>query len=243
MTCFTDDVQKVFKDWKQETLREQLEAHHAELLARRVDTIKYGNPDLLSRKKRTIINSQVLRQALLHRAECLLVGSGTMLVAKNVYGLALFARGHLEATAVLGYFCNRIDALSKGNIEYDKFEREVSDAVMGAKHELFSKANLPQNIATCIEKSDKFLDKVIFNKRISLLSDCYSWLSEFAHKNFLSNKCSFNLDRTTGSLVFRHGGDLQESDFQLVSYIEMSAALFPTLFDTFGEQTEKALAE
>jgi hypothetical protein len=160
-----------------------------------------------------------------------------MLPAKNVYGLALVARGHLEATAVLAYFCNRIDALSKGHIQYETFELDVADAIMGAKHELFDKADSPKNIMTCIEKGDKFLDDVLFGKKTGLLNDCYGWLSEFAHPNFCSNKSSFTLDKVTGSMAFRHDGDLQESDFQLVGYLEMSAALFPKLFDTFGERT------
>jgi hypothetical protein len=139
MGCFSDEIKQVFKDWKQDKLLQDLEADHAQLLARRVDTIAYGDPNLLSPKKRAILNSQVLRQALLHRAEHLLVGSGTMLLAKNVYGLALVARGHLEGTAVLAFFCNRINALSKGNIQFEKFDKEVADAVMGAKHEVFAK--------------------------------------------------------------------------------------------------------
>jgi hypothetical protein len=166
MGCFSDEIKQVFKDWKQDKLLQVLEADHAQLLARRVDTIAYGDPNLLSPKKRAILNSQVLRQALLHRAEHLLVGSGTLLLAKNVYGLALVARGHLEGTAVLAFFCNRINALSKGNIQFEKFDKEVADAVMGAKHEVFAKANSPNNIMNCIEKGDKFLDDHVFGEKI-----------------------------------------------------------------------------
>jgi hypothetical protein len=243
MGCFSDEIKQVFKDWKHDKLLQDLEADHAQLLERRVDTIEYGDPNLLSPKKRAILNSQVLRQALLHRAERLLVGSGTMLLAKNVYGLALVARGHLEGTAVLAFFCNRIDAVSKGNVPFEKFEQEVADAVMGAKHDVFTKANSPQNIMACIEKGDKFLDNIIFGKKTGLLSDCYGWLSEFAHPNFCSNKISFNLDKTAGNFVFRHDADLQETDFQLAGYLQMSAAIFPKVFDTFGEQTQRVLAE
>jgi hypothetical protein len=56
-----------------------------------------------------------------------------MLQAKNVYGLALVARGHVEATAVLGYFCKRVDSLAKGNIDFDKFELDIANGLMGAK--------------------------------------------------------------------------------------------------------------
>jgi len=235
-------VQKLFQDWKQDDLRKELESFRAELLQRRVDATEYGDPDKLSPKQRTRLNCQVLRQALLHRAECLLGSSGTILLAKNVYGLALIARGHLEATAVLAYFCNRLDSLSKGNINFERFEWDVADAVMGAKHDLFSKANAPPNITTCIEKGDKFLDGMFKEKR-GILQDCYSWLSEYAHPNFLSNSSSFTLDKTTGRLVFRHDGDLQESDFQIVHYVCISARLFRKLFDVFAEEAEKQLVD
>jgi hypothetical protein len=210
VTCFSDEVQKLFQDWKQDDLRKELESFHAELSQRRIGAIEYGNPVKLSPKQRARLNCQVLRQALLHRAESLLVSSGTILLAKSVCGLALIVRGHLEATAVLAYFCNRLDSLSKGNIDFEKFEWDVADAVMGAKHDLFSKANPPPNIMTCIEKGDKFLDSM-FKEKKGILQDCYSWLSEYAHPNFLSNSRSFSLDKTTGRIVFRHDGDCKKA--------------------------------
>jgi hypothetical protein len=166
-----------------------------------------------------------------------------MLLAKNVYGLALVARGHLEGTAVLAFFCNRIYALSKGNIQFEKFDKEVADAVMGAKHEVFAKANSPNNIMNCIEKGDKFLDEHVFGQKKGFLIDCYGWLSEFAHPTFCSNKIAFDVDKKAGSFVFHHNRDLKETDFQLAGYLQMSAALFHTLFDTLEERTEQVLAE
>jgi hypothetical protein len=86
-SCFSDEAIKLFKDWKRDELRERLEGHHKQLIELRVDSIQYGDPTKLTPKKHAILNSQVLRQALLHRAERLLVASGPMLVAKNVYVL------------------------------------------------------------------------------------------------------------------------------------------------------------
>jgi hypothetical protein len=81
MGCFSDDTTKLFKDWKQDKLLADLEADHAQLIERRVAAIQYGDPDKLSPKKRAVLNSQVLRQTLLHRADCLMVGSGAMLLS------------------------------------------------------------------------------------------------------------------------------------------------------------------
>jgi hypothetical protein len=237
---FSDDVRLIFKNWKQNSLLSELEECHDQLLSRRIGKIIYGDPDKLSAMKRANLNSQALRQALLHRAECLIVGVGTTIKTKNIYGLALIARGHVEATAVLAYFCDRIQALIKGNIEFNVYEKNVADAVMGSKHSVFPKANAPMHIMTCLEKGDRYLDQR-FGKKMGLLTDLYGWLSEFAHPNFCSNKIAFDLDKNDGSLVFRHHAELQESDFQLAAHLVMSAQVFPELFDDFGEMFEKAL--
>jgi hypothetical protein len=199
MAKFPDDVRRTFKAWMQDEMLEELEECHEQLFKRRADKIQYGDPDKLSEKKRANLNSQVLRQALLHRAECLVIGAGTMVEAKNIYGLALVARGHVEATAVLAYFCDRVHALSKGNIEFKVYDKNVADAVMGSKHEVFSKANAPANIMTCLEKGDRYLDRK-WDKKLGLLTDLYGWLSEFAHPNFCSNKTAFDLDKNDGIL-------------------------------------------
>ena len=133
MSCFSGEVQKLFKDWKHEKLCSDLESAHAEMLKRRVDFVEYGDTNKLTNKDRVKLNSQLLSQSLLHRAESLLSATGAMLTAKNVYGLALIARGHVEATAVLGYFCKRADSLRKGNVEFPRFEADVANGVLGAE--------------------------------------------------------------------------------------------------------------
>ena len=133
MAGYPDEVKAVFAEWRQEKLLADLEGAIDELQSRRVEYVEYGDPETLSPKKRAALNSQLLRQALLHRAECLLQAAGKMLLAKNVYGLALVARGHVEATAVLGYFCKRLQSLSKGNIDFERFETDIANGLMGAK--------------------------------------------------------------------------------------------------------------
>jgi hypothetical protein len=144
---------------------------------------------------------------------------------------------------VLGFFCNQVDTFSKGNIDFQRFETDIADAVMGAQHELFTRANKPQNILASIEKGDKFLNAHVFKKETNMLADCYAWLSEFAHPNFCSNKTAFHLDKDKKAMVFRHDGELQESDFQLVGHLELSAKMFPKLFDHFGSEATRLLTE
>jgi hypothetical protein len=244
MLFFSGDMEKIFTDFKHDKLLKKLQDSHTELIQRRVDFVEYGNARDSTAKQRTMLTCQLLRQCLVHRAERLLVATGHMLLAKNVYGLALVARGHVEATAVLAYFCKRIDSLSKGRIDFEKFEYAVANSILGAKHELFSEADAPTNIVTCVEDGDKFLDSELFDgKKNGFLRDIYGWLSEFAHPNFCSNTIAFTLDKATGRAVFRHDNDLQESDFQLINYLSMSAEMFTILFDEFGKRVDMALTE
>ena len=48
-----------------------------------------------------------------------------MIETHNVFGLALVVRGHVEATASLGYFCKRINSFNRGNISFDRFEHDA----------------------------------------------------------------------------------------------------------------------
>ncbi len=244
MTCFSEEVRRAFKDAKHDKLCENLEGVHAELLKRRVDFVEYGDPDKLTRKARCKLNCQMMALALLHRAESLMLATGAMLASKNVYGLALVARGHVETTAVLGYFCKRVEMLTKGNIDFERFEKDIANGLLGAKHDLFSEADSPVNILTCVEQADKHLELNWFGgEKKGMLKDIYGWLSEFAHPNFCSNKSAFSLDKATGRMVFRHEGELQDNDFQLVGYMDISATMFPKLFDEFAKAYEAALIE
>jgi hypothetical protein len=244
MAGFPDDVKQVFVDWKQDKLLKDLEDSISELQKRRIEYVEYGDPEILTSKKRAALNAELLRQALLHRAECLLQAAGKMLLVKNVYGLALVARGFVEATAVLGYFCKRIDSLSKGTIDFERFETDIANGLLGAKDDLFSQADAPVNIITCIEFSDKYLNTELFEgEKKNMLEEVYTWLSEFAHPNFCSNKTAFHLDKETGRMTFRHDADLQERDFDLAGYMSVSAGFFPMLYDRFSAACEKSLAE
>jgi hypothetical protein len=139
---FSPAVRELFNRWKQGDLLDGLEASHQQLLDRRkeaVETVPQQQP-----RKHTSSNCQVLQQALLHRAERLLVGAGTMLLENNIYGLALIVRGHFEATAVLGYVCNRLESLKAGNIGFDDFALNIAYEILGAKHSQLAKARIHQ---------------------------------------------------------------------------------------------------
>jgi hypothetical protein len=154
----------------------------------------------------------------------------------NIYGLALVVRGHYEATAVLGYFCNRLESLKVGNITFEDFAWNIAYEVLGARHEQFAKAPNPPNILTCIEKADKYLDTHCFQQKKGMLLDCYNWLSDFAHPNFLSNASSFTLDlpNRTAAGAARSAASWRSSSSCRSGLRSPLPRVFPELALTYG---------
>jgi hypothetical protein len=242
MACFSEEANKLFVDFKKGELRDRLVTAYDETLKRQVDAVEYGDPEALSLKPQARANTQLLGQALLHRGSRLIQAVGPMLVAKNLYGLALVCRGHVEATAGTGYFCYRIRSLQRGDIDLKRYAEDVAWGLMGARHSLFSEAKPSANIVTCVEKTDKFLDTEYFKKKVGMMADVYGWLSEFAHPNFCSNLCAFRLEKHENRMVIRHDDDLSDDNFQLVQHMELSAELLPKLFDELQARSEAILS-
>ena len=195
MACLSDQATQTLKQAGKEDMSKSLEEAHANLISQRVDYIEYGDPDRLTAKQRAKLNCQLLKQALLHSAERLMVATGQMFDSKNLYSLALLVRGHIEAVASLGYFARRLDSLHEGNINFERFEQDIANGLLGAKDDIFVKARAPVNILTCLEHIDKHLDAKLFCKKTEMFQEIYTWLSEFAHPNFCSNKTAFTLDK------------------------------------------------
>jgi hypothetical protein len=236
MSCLSEEVAKILSDNGKEDLCRKLEEHHAAVLKERVDFIEYGKPEELSDKRRAKLNCELLKQVLIHRADKLIVATGQMLPARNLYGMALAVRGYIETVAVLGYFDKRLSALSKGNIDFARFELDIANGLMGAKHDLFDKANAPVNILTCVENADKHLDAELFREKKKMLEDLYTWLSEFAHPNFCSNKTAFRLDKATGRMMLRDDDVIGDDHFQMLATVEMAAGMFIWLLEDFTQR-------
>jgi hypothetical protein len=137
MPCFSEPVTQLLKDAGKAGLLESLEEAHAALAGQRLDYIEYGDPEKLTDKKRAKLNCQLLKQVLLHRAERLMVATGQMFESKNVYGLAVVVRGHVEALALLGYFARRLESLHKGNIDFGRFEEDICERLNGRERQYF----------------------------------------------------------------------------------------------------------
>jgi len=241
-TPFPPAARDLFNHWERADLLDRLEALHRKLLDRRKQTVEFAVPDEL--RSRTASSCLVLQQVLLHRAERLLSGASTMLLESNIYALALSVRGHYEATAVLGYLCNRLGSFAATNIDFAKFAYNIVCAFLGAKHPAhFAKAPDPPNILTCIEKADIYLRSHFTTYAKGCLRDTYDWLSEFSHPNFLSHSSAFTVDTANRRFMFCHDdSELQERDFDLIVYLVISADLFVILFDHLTRKITDSLA-
>ena len=232
---FSPAVRDLFNRWQRGDLLDRLEVSHRQLLDRRIQVVEFPTTDEM--RTRTASNCVMLQQVLLHRAERLLAGAGTMLLESNIYALSLSVRGHYEATAVLGYLCNRLESFQATNIDFAKFAYNIVCAFLGAKHpNHFTRAPNPPNILSCIEGAEKYLSTHFAAYTQGDLQDTYDWLSEFAHANFLSHSLAFSVDTANHRFVFRHNGELQERDFDLIGYLKISAGLFVVLFDHFTKK-------
>jgi hypothetical protein len=173
MSCLSEEARKILSDNSRQDLCQKLEEYHAAVVKERVDFIEYGKPEELSDERRAKLNYDLLKRVLIHRADKLIMATGQMLPAKNLHGMALAARGYIETVAVLGYVAKRLSALSKGNIDFARFESDIANGLMGAKHDLFDKANVPVNILTCVENADKHLDAEFFGENKKMLERGY----------------------------------------------------------------------
>lgn len=233
MACLPATVAKALKDTGREDIETSIETGYKDLIEKRVDFVEYGDPEKLTDKERAKLNCALLKQVLIHRAERLVVACGQMFESKNLYGLALAARGHMEAVAVLGYMTRRLDSLRKGNIEFERFEDDIANGLMGAMDDFFKEAKAPINILTAIEHADKLLDAELFKEKKQMLHELYSWLCEFAHPNFCSNKSAFDLDKETGRMVLRKGDQITDDHYQMLVTLSMSGDFFQWLTAQF----------
>jgi hypothetical protein len=239
MPCLSEEAAKILADNGKQDLQQKLEDYHAAILKERVDFIEYGKPEELSDKHRAKLNCDLLKQVLIHRGGKLITATGQMFATKTLYGMALAARGYIEAVAVLGYFAKRLSALSKGNIDFARFEVDIANGLMGAKHDLFDKANAPVNILTCVENADKHLDAEFFGEKKKMLEELYTWLSEFAHPNFCSNKTAFTLDKATGRMMLRNDDVIGEDHFQMLATLDMASGMFNLLLQDFTKRVKE----
>lgn len=232
---WTEIVRKRFIETGSAELLSSIEAIHENLVSRRVEAIPFGDPNLISERDRALKNILIARQAMLHRAERLHHSCGSMVADENPYGLALLIRGQIEATAVLGFICDLLWCLEKRTIPFDAFHLRIASLVVGARHTFFSSAPKPTSILTVIEKADRHLKREGVSEK-GILLDCYEWLSEYAHPNFISFSMGAKPLPDTSTFGIHHGLAMRDDELRLVDYLDISGMIFLMFYDGIDER-------
>jgi hypothetical protein len=215
-----------------------LEIHFKKLVDWQIAALEFGNPEKISERRRARNNLQILIQGLLHRSISLLQAVSPMIERANVYGLGLICRGHIESTAQLGYFCDQLTALKNRNITFDHFHERLACALMGAAHPIFKDAPKPLNVMTYIEKADRHLTRFHKLAHEELINDCYSWLSDLCHPNFLSSSSSFIVDNKKNEFIFRNELTNSPNDCKIIFYLAISSDFFALFFKDICSLTD-----
>lgn len=189
-------------------------------------------PGTIDPRERAKINLRIVQQTQLHRAIRLIAGATSQFVSGNIYGVALQIRALFESVAILGFFCSKLEKFGQQRINFHEIQKSIYLAASGARHELFKDAEPPVNIMTCIDQTDDYLDRNHFEKKQRMVRDCYQWLSEFSHPNFLSNQSAYRLEQD-GRILFRHNDELAKEDYQLPGYAALGGEIFLILYKDF----------
>jgi hypothetical protein len=93
--CLSEEATRTLKEAGKEDVSKSLKVAYADLATHREDFVEYGDPDRLTAQQQAKLNCRLLKLALLHRADCLMLATGLMFDSKNLYGLALIvSRAH-----------------------------------------------------------------------------------------------------------------------------------------------------
>jgi len=227
-----------FRRFNELSLQEDLIQSYDELVALKVESLRYPYNKNMYALERLRRNCTVVSQALLHRAILLFEGAISALSDKNVYSLALCMRAHYETTAVLGRLYRRLSSYLNKHISVHDFANDIYVQMVGCRHQSLHKAPDPENVMNQLDDADKILDKELLGQKKGILRDNYEFLCEFAHPNFHSNSVAFAIDKPKESIIFRYDRVLTKKEF-LIGYIATSTDVFIWFFDKFKGNVER----
>jgi hypothetical protein len=213
------------------------------LLRRRIEYTRPLTKAMVYEDTRHIeLNVLAYRQMLLHRSIMLFEAALQSAERENVYSLTLNIRGHFEATAAAGFVTKRLIAVRSNNISLVDFGKSMATLILGSKSvKPEFGAPSPKQVMSMLDETDKIVDTMFLRqpKGAMILRNSYEFLCEFAHPNFHSNSCSFDLDKSADLLRFRHGVRMRPNEDGLIEYLLLSSPIFLLLFDGLPELLPK----
>jgi len=126
-------------------------------------------------------------QHLLFRSKILAKGSIDSINNNNLLSSVIILRSHFETTGGIAYFLKRLGSYYKGNIDFERIDKDLFRLSLGATTIDMEEVPKPINVMNLIDAADFIINRDIFKYpkgEKPLFKDKYDFLSDFTHPNF-----------------------------------------------------------
>jgi hypothetical protein len=210
---------------------DDLSNYYLDLVKRTRKSVVFGDLSEMTERRRASLTLDSIYQSSLARSINLVRGFSRIVGQRNTHSLALISRGHLETTALLGFLCDQLVSYEKKRLTFNNLHDKIAAVMLGHSGSDFAKSLKPINVMTMIEKADRHLGETIGVRDGGMILDCYGWLSNFGHPNFLSAASTFTLDSRQGIFTFGEGDSTFGGEKELLNYLLISCGIQSTFYD------------
>jgi hypothetical protein len=146
----------------------------------------------------------------------------------------LAARAHFETTGLIAYFLKYLRKFYNKEISYKEIDDKLFKLSLGGKTfpEKNDRPDRPDaiNVLTLIDEADNMFTEM--GGQVKPFRDCYDYLSEFCHPNYLGLTIGSEL-KGMDSIDFFNIPEFKEEDFgTMLNNMIMSCAFFFYLYDS-----------
>lgn len=169
----------------------------------------------------------------LQRSRYIFTGFIDCLNRAHVLLAFLATRAHFETTGSVAYFFRHLRKFYNDKISYEKVDNILRRLSLGCKtyprKDTHPEQPYPINILTQVDAADKLFAEM--GGYIKPFRNCYDFLSEFCHPNFLGITMGSEIvERNT--VVYSEKIEFKEADFgMLVNYMLMGCVFFFHIYD------------
>jgi hypothetical protein len=182
-------------------------------------------------------------QRSLQRSRYLYLGLLSCFEFKNSALSFLATRAHFEVTGSVAYFFWYLNKLYNDKISIKKINDLLGALLLGGKT-FPDKIKQPErpdaiNVLTQIDTADKVFAEMNKGENIKIFRDCYDFLSEACHPNFLGLVVGSD-EFKDGNILFQKKIDFGDNDLNLlVPYMLISCSFFFHVYDKCFKLLEK----
>lgn len=148
----------------------------------------------------------------------------------------LVVRAHFEITELMTYFYKHLRRFYSNEISYNEIDRILCGLTLSGKtfpdKEKLKDRDIPNaiNVLTLIGEADKLFNSMAKEDK-NIFLECYEFLSEFCHPNWLGLTIGSDIVRWD-TCVFKKSPKFEKKDFGiLVSHLCISTHFFFAIYD------------